>query len=108
MKIFKAHMLNMDNKQWYAEVIKTWTNGKFTTQQTGLLETDYEVLEGQYYSPILMDVNSPNTANAIIEGEPMRGGCLEVALRAKTGNNEEKHLLNHSVGFIMSNNSNNL
>lgn len=45
-------------------------------QKTSLIPTDFEEKEGVYYAAVLFDENTPNVANPIIEGDPMRSHSM--------------------------------
>lgn len=54
------------------------------TQVSNLLESDFELREGRYYSTLLRDINTPNVDNPIFEGDQLRSDYISVELIKET------------------------
>ena len=52
-----------------------------TQQQTSLLLANMNQIEGDYWSDIYRDQNTPNVSNAIVEGQPMRSKSLSLLMK---------------------------
>lgn len=76
-----------DNNKVYTTTAQqgnaVWGKIQLTTpegQVSSLLESDFEKLEETWYSPILMDENTPNVANPITEGDALLSRTLHMRL----------------------------
>jgi len=82
-------MVQESNKVWRADSI---TNQQ--GQQSSLIESDFEDIEGDFYAQFLKDENTPVT-NPLIEGDDLRSHELKVEMK----NKETGAVKLFSVGF---------
>ena len=82
-------MVQESNKAWSADSI---TNQQ--GQQSSLIESDFEDIEGDFYAQFLKDENTP-IANALIEGDDLRSHELKVEMK----NKDTEAVKLFSVGF---------
>jgi hypothetical protein len=68
--------ISQESTSPFAVIEATNHNG----QKTSLLVTDFEDVESVWKAAFLMDENTPNIANPLIEGDVMRGNSMMVTL----------------------------
>jgi hypothetical protein len=69
-------------------------------QESSLEVTDFELNEGVYYAALLKDINTPNVALPLIEGDDMR--CYEMTIDMTNSNTSFVRLFAINVGFKFS------
>lgn len=87
------------NAAWEVYEVTTPNN-----QLTNLLETDFQEIENNQYAPVLRDVNTPNVAIPIIEGDVMRDRTFFAKFRYNPTDYNRIFAVNFS--YIISNLSN--
>jgi len=66
--------------KWSAQVIGDWRSNNATRQQSTILLSDLQLMEGRYVAALMQDVNTPNVTNPEINGDEMRSRALLLML----------------------------